>query len=103
MEQPIRVERSAIQARVVLSSAVNLFVVTELHGIAVELLAAGLPVVVDCLEVTHLDGAVCQVLLALRRDLRDKGADLTLVGVPETVARFLRRGGMHDLVREVAA
>lgn len=98
MEKSIHVDRSSNPTRLVLRGTVNLFVVTELQGVAVDLLAAGSSVVVDCTEVAHLDGSGCQVLLALRAGLLRLGAELTLTAVPERLGRFLRLAGMTDLV-----
>jgi anti-anti-sigma factor len=103
MEQPFRVERLGDSSRLSLRGTVNLFTVSELHAAALGLLSAALPVEVDCAEATHLDGAACQVMLALRADLRRADADLALVNVPDAVRRFLDLAGMSDLVAEAAS
>lgn len=103
MTQPITVEASGNMTRVTLSGTINLFVAGQLHQVALGLLTAGGRVSVDCRQADHLDGSACQLLLALKRDLRSRGGDLMLAGVPQAVDRYLRLAGMSELITGVTA
>jgi anti-anti-sigma regulatory factor len=61
---------------------------------ALAALAAGGDVDVDCTGVTHLHGAVMQVLLCLRCELERGGRRLVLSNVPANVQRFMDLAGL---------
>ncbi|MFL5304722.1 MAG: lipid asymmetry maintenance protein MlaB [Polyangia bacterium] len=56
--------------------------------------AAGEEVRVDCTSAEHLNGAVIQVLLCLKRDLERAGRKLVLTSVPPPIQRFVELSGL---------
>lgn len=79
-----------------LAGTVDFTAVHDLHEQAVELLAHGGDVVVECAEVSHFDTAAFQVLLALDAALREQGRALVLANVGESVERYLALSGLRS-------
>jgi ABC-type transporter Mla MlaB component len=83
----------------VLRGSVDITCVGELLAEARQHFDRGAPVVeANCHELTRLDAAALQVLLALERALQATERRLTLHDVPPAVAELLRRVGASALV-----
>lgn len=84
------------RARLALQGVVDIFEARELHRMALGALQAPGGVVVSLEEVTRVDTAATQVLLALKRALSSQGKTFALEAVPAGVReswRFLGLAG----------
>jgi anti-anti-sigma factor len=77
-----------------LQGTVDVFLAEEFRQAALQLIAQGEDVVVDCERVEHLDTSALQILLILQEELRGKGKRLQLGGISAPVRALLRQAGL---------
>jgi anti-anti-sigma regulatory factor len=84
--------------RLVLHEGAGLATAREVHAAALGALACGGDVVACCAGADHLDSAVLQILLALRRALAGRGRALRLEGASDRAVGLCRTAGLADLL-----
>ena len=83
-------------ANMELSGEIDVRSAENLRTAALEVLASGKPVRVDCSKVEFLDLSAFQILLALRRDLKQRSLDLELANLPDGVRTTMERAGLGE-------
>jgi len=86
-------------ATVALSGELDVASVDRIRGVLLHVSGQDRCVVVDMSDVTFMDCAALRALLAVRRDLRWRGGDLTLTGVSGMPARVLHITKCQDLLQ----
>jgi len=81
---------------VVLQGAVDIFFAADLRQAVLTVLEGGEDAAVDCEKLERLDTATLKVLLALKRELEQKGKKLTLTGLRSEPAHFVGLAGLTN-------
>ena len=86
-----------------LSGEVNVFSAAQLHEEAMRLADQGCEVLVAAEQLTGLDAAIVQVLLALKMALGRQGRRLQFRGVTEELGETLRIAGLESCLSSAKA
>jgi anti-anti-sigma factor len=78
----------------VLQGAVDIFFAADLRQAALALLEDGEDISVVCEKLERLDTAALQILLALKKELEQRGKKLRMVELPSEPARFVGLAGL---------
>lgn len=81
---------------VVLQGAVDIFFAADLRQAALALLEGGEDVAVDCEKLERLDTATLQILLALKKELEQRGKKLRMTELRSEPARFVGLAGLTN-------
>lgn len=79
---------------VVLQGAIDIFFAADLRQSALALLEGGDDVAVDCEKLARLDTAALQILLALKKELEQRGKKLRMTELGSEPARFVGLAGL---------
>ncbi|HEY2988406.1 MAG TPA: STAS domain-containing protein [Candidatus Binatia bacterium] len=77
-----------------LRGAVDIFFAADLRHAAIRLLERGEDVLICCEKLERLDTATLQILLALKKELEQKGNNLRMIELPSEPARLIGLAGM---------
>jgi anti-anti-sigma factor len=81
---------------IVLEGAIDIFFAADLRQAALALLEDGEDLAVDCKKLDRLDTATLQVLLALKRELEQRGKKLRMAELGSEPARFVGLAGLTN-------
>ncbi len=94
------VERDGKRA-IALAGAADIFFAADLRQAALALLEGGEDVAVDCGKLERLDTSTLQILLALKRELEQRGKKLRVIDLPAEPARLVGLAGLtNHLIQE---
>jgi anti-anti-sigma factor len=94
------VEREGKRA-IVLQGAADIFFAADLRQAALELVEGGEDIAVYCEKLERLDTSTLQILLALRRELEQKGKKLRVIALPSEAMRLVGLAGLtNHLIQE---
>ena len=94
------VEREGKRA-IVLQGAADIFFAADLRQAALELLEGGEDIPVYCEKLERLDTSTLQILLALRRELEQRGKKLSVIALPSEPTRLVGLAGLTShLIQE---
>jgi anti-anti-sigma factor len=79
---------------VVLQGAIDIFFAADLRQAALALLEGGEDVAVHCENLERLDTAALQILLALKKELEQRGRKLRMAELGSEPARFVGLAGL---------
>lgn len=83
--------------RLALKGDVGIASATELHTALKELADEGALLTIDCKEATHLDGAICQLLLVSQRSWPGGSGRFQLTNASPALESHLLRTGAIDV------
>lgn len=83
-------------SRIALKGDVGIASASELHAALMELADADVTVNVDCKDATHLDGAICQLLMVAQRSWPGGTDRFNLVNTSAALETHLMRTGATE-------
>lgn len=90
----ISVETGDGVTRLVIRDRVTISQATELQEAALRVAAEPCDAVLDCSELTHLDSAAVQVLVALRNEFADSSTSMVIQGLDPVLQKYLEGTGL---------
>jgi anti-anti-sigma factor len=102
MQRSIPDGNTANLGRIAIQGSPGLGEAGALREAAVGVLAGASDVIVDCQAAEHLNGAIVQVLVCLKREVEGAGRRFVLANASPAVQRFLEVAGLTQLLSPAA-